>query len=171
MFFFVCLCVNDARSPNVELGSRSSNWTCHEHASLTECVTLRQGFNSHGWLSAEHGKENLILSYCCNICAVVIQYHASLMKALLRHWTRTTARLLALFLSFALTKNKCRWVWALFYSRVETVQMQVSQSDTQTDAVSLILFLTARCGVQWFAGIGSCCSDIGSLPVEKMTVL
>lgn len=37
------------------------------------------------WLSAEHGKENLILSYCCNICAVVIQHHASLMKALLRH--------------------------------------------------------------------------------------
>lgn len=145
--FFLCLSVNDARSPNVERGSRSSNWTRHDHASLTESVTLRQGFKSHGWLSVEHGKENLILSYCCNICAVVIQHHASLMKALLRHWARTAARLLAPFWSFALTKNKCQWFWALFYSRVKTVQMQVSQPDTQTDAVFLILFVTARCGV------------------------
>lgn len=57
----------------------------HVMTMLTESVTLRQGFKSHGWLSVEHGKENLILSYCCNICAVVIQHHASLMKALLRH--------------------------------------------------------------------------------------
>lgn len=128
LMFFLCLSVNDARSPNVERGSRSSNWTRHDHASLTESVTLRQGFKSHGWLSVEHGKENLILSYCCNICAVVIQHHASLMKALLRHWARTAARLLAPFWSFALTKNKCQWFWALFYSRVKTVQMQVSQT-------------------------------------------
>lgn len=36
----------------------------HVMTMLTESVTLRQGFKSHGWLSVEHGKENLILSYC-----------------------------------------------------------------------------------------------------------